>query len=193
METSHSISGEKRTTKSKVELRNRILGELKNKYFTKQKLSISLCICEKIENSEIFHKAISIGFYIPLSDEIDVRNLIDKYHNTKKILLPKIISKEDMIFVEFNGWDKMEMGKFGIMTPVSKGFHKLEQLPELIIVPGLAFDINGFRLGRGRGYYDRYLKKYKSKTIGISLYPILDNIHVDDWDIPVDNVIKYCL
>jgi len=81
--------------------------------------------------------------------------------------------------------------KYGIIEPVGDPWQDYDKI-DLVLVPALAYDHNGHRLGRGKGYYDRFLKKLNAYTIGIAFEEqILDYIPYDDNDVKIDEVIFY--
>jgi 5-formyltetrahydrofolate cyclo-ligase len=85
--------------------------------------------------------------------------------------------------------DTLERGAFGILEPTGEVFLDYNQI-ELAIVPGMAFDKAGHRLGRGKGYYDRLLPNLHCPKIGLALpCQIADEIPTEEWDIFMDEVI----
>ena len=135
--------------------------------------SQSQIICKKIIESEYYKESAIIYAYMALPDEVDLTEVIKTaLQDGKKVALPKIISKEDGI-IKFFYLDPQKTliqqtatGTFGISEPDES----MPATPDasqktLILVPGRAFTKEGDRLGRGKGYYDRYLAK---KIVGSS-------------------------
>ena len=144
--------------------------------------SLSKVICEKITKLEVYKSAKTIFAYYPLPYEVDISVLFkDK---TKNWFLPKV-SGEDMEFYRYTLGDKLVKGKFGVYEPVSDNISDL--LPDLIIVPALSVDKNNYRLGYGKGFYDRFLAKYEKKQ-PLTLTPIFSELVV--CSLPVDNFDK---
>lgn len=106
----------------------------------------------------------TIGLYIAMDHEPDITSLIAQ-NPTKIFALPKVINDE-MVFVQYELSDSLEHNnKFPLLQ---EPIHSKILLPDLLIIPGLAFDLQGYRLGMGMGHYDRYLSKnHNPKTIGV--------------------------
>ena len=95
--------------------------------------------------------------YCSLPDEVYTMDMIHRLHGEgKKIVLPKVISDCEMELREYDGDADLEVGSFGIMEPCGKLFTDYEDI-DVAVIPGMAFDKDGNRLGRGKGYYDRFL------------------------------------
>lgn len=111
-------------------------------------------ICEKLKKSPFYKAAESICLYMPINNEVDVTELLE----TGNIYIPKIMDKS-MDFYLYEGKDSIEAGAYGILEPTGK--RKLNpDNKTLVVMPGVAFSRDGYRLGYGGGYYDTYLKKY---------------------------------
>lgn len=131
-----------------------------------QKRSRSLFELEK-ESADIIHrlylhpqvrKAQCVLLYYPLPDEVDTRMLIKKLKDEgKTVLLPKVISEEDMELRLYRSEKDLEEGTFHIMEPTGPVFQDYASI-DVALVPGMSFDEENNRLGRGKGYYDRFLK-----------------------------------
>lgn len=123
--------------------------------------------------------------FVSMDDEIDTKNF---FLYCPKIYVPKCIDKKTMIAVEYSG-SEMEKSKFGVMEPVSS----VETLGiEVAIVPGLAFDMQGNRIGYGAGFYDRYLKAHPNiLKIGVcyDFQIIEDGIKSEIFDVPMDYIV----
>lgn len=137
-----------------------------------------------------FLDAKSVMLFANLPDEIDTFSLIDKcFAMGKKVFLP-VINGDDMTACEFNG--DYKIGKYGIKEPITPNSSLL--IPnsiEFILVPGVAFSPNGYRLGRGKGYYDKFLSKYSNLfTVGVCFREqfFLD-IPREPHDVPMNKVL----
>ena len=151
----------------KKEIREQIKGLcLKNQAQLAEK---SRAICKKIISSPEFQNAQVIFAYMALGDEVDLLEVIKTALKLgKKVAVPKIISKTDGIIKFFylnkaQTFDEQtQSGVFGIAEPDASSLEPahLSAIPTLILVPGRAFTKEGDRLGRGKGYYDRFLGEH---------------------------------
>ncbi len=147
-------------------------------------------ILTSLETEKIFQEAKNILLFWSLPDEIPTHDFIIKWSKEKNIYLPVVIGDDSEIRL-FTNPDKMETGAFNIAEPVGKRFSNYEEI-DLIIVPGMAFDLNGNRIGRGKGYYDKLLKHFSCPKIAIcfscQIYPSVPH---EEWDQKVDKIITY--
>ena len=128
--------------------------------------ALSEKIMSKIEQSREFINARTILIYHPIHNEVDTRILLEKWHDKKQFLLPVVKSGNKMELHYYVDENNLKTGKFGIQEPDSKCF---KGKPDLIILPGVAFDRQRNRLGRGRGFYDRLLQRARHvPTIGVA-------------------------
>lgn len=160
---------------------------LKKEYSFEQLLEQSEVILGKLERNPVFQQATRVMLYASLPDEVQTLAFLDKWKNRKQIILPTVVG-DDIIPVELTADSQMVEGDFHILEPEN---HPYAGSLDLIVVPGMAFDKAGHRLGRGRGYYDRFLIKYPEvKTIGICFdFQFLESIPTEPHDCVVDEVI----
>lgn len=144
-----------------------------------------------------FNNAQTVGFYCAFGSEVDTTKMMKTALGLgKKIFLPTINPKDKtMTYSEHDGnLDNLACNFYGILEPL--GPPQDSRILDLIIVPGVAFDKHGWRLGYGAGYYDRFLKQVEAKTIGIVFSEQIHSaLPVGKYDMPVDIVItdKRCL
>jgi 5-formyltetrahydrofolate cyclo-ligase len=127
-----------------------------------------------------------IGIYLPLAGEIDLSSLIMQFSD-RKFAIPKI-KDNNIFFVNYQPGDPLQLNKDfqSYYEPVSN----IEVTPQVIFVPGIAFDIKGYRLGRGKGHYDRYLATHNITRIGITLsVNLLLNLPNEPHDFKMNYVI----
>ena len=132
----------------------------------------------------------TIVAYYPLPDEVDIRPLLDEWiAEGKTVFLPKVTGDDTMELRRYTGRDDMHEGAFHILEPEGQLFAGDVSI-DVVLVPGVAFDAEGHRLGRGKGYYDRFLSSLPSELIGVCFdFQKVDEVPVDSFDIPVDEVI----
>lgn len=160
---------------------------LKKEYSPEQLMAQSEVIMGKLERKPDFERAQSVMLYASLPDEVQTLAFLDKWKNSKQIILPTVVG-DDIIPVELTADSQMVEGDFHILEPEN---HPYSGPLDLIVVPGMAFDKTGHRLGRGKGFYDRFLIKYPEvKTIGICFdFQLLDSIPTEPHDRVVDEVV----
>ena len=109
--------------------------------------------------------------YWPLPDEVDIRPLIDELvAQGKTVLLPKVTGDETMELRRYTSRADLAEGAFHIMEPVGEPFTDYEKI-DVALIPGMAFDAAGHRLGRGKGYYDRFLLPFTSYPSPFTFHP----------------------
>jgi len=153
------------------------------KFLNKKKLfKVSLDICHKIYKTLKPFKFKSIMLYYPLSGEINVKPLF-YYFKRKQRFFPRTL-KSLLLPIKVKNLKHLKRGKFKIFEP-SKNFAKM-LIPDIVIVPGLVFDKKGYRLGFGKGYYDRFLKDFMFK-VGLALKEnFVNELPHDSFDKNVD-------
>lgn len=152
-----------RQKKEKEELRSIL--EQKRRILTKEEVAVcSAEVVEQILQSDRFHRAKRILLYYPIKNEIDLRRLFAEAVPDKQFFLP-VAHRRSLELRQYTNENDLKEGRFGIpepQTPAYKG--KID----LILIPGVGFDKRLCRMGRGGGYYDRMLTKYrKAWKIGV--------------------------
>lgn len=149
---------------------------------------LSKKICDRVIQTEAFQKANCVALYYAMNDEVCTSGIIDDWHKKKTIALP-VTSGENINFYEYTKNKHLEKGAFGIPEPVPEKIIQRESI-DLFIVPGVAFDRNRNRLGRGKGYYDRYLSGTSKPIIGIGFdFQLIDSVPTEKHDIKMTMVI----
>lgn len=151
-------------------------------------LALSEKICERIEEMSCWKEAKTVMLYYPIHNEVDLRPLVRKHADEKQFLLPATLSEHQIEVREHKKGEPLIKGRFGIpepQTPAWKG------AIDLILVPGVAFDKKMHRLGRGGGYYDRFLAKLKSNVrVGVCYdFQLHDEIPSDVFDQKMTRVV----
>ena len=139
----------------------------KNYYEIDQKFFSPLI---KLIKSNFHKKDLSLALYYPSNFELNVIKILENdFMKNKKVLLPVIEKKNNMNFYSWKKNQTLQINKFGMLEPDKTSI----KIPNCILVPILAFDKYNYRLGYGKGFYDRYLNKYLKKfenilTVGIA-------------------------
>ncbi len=175
----------------KHKIRREIRDKIKS-YSELEKSHKSGIIKDKLFKEEEFKKAKVVMFYVSLKDEVNTISMIDETIRTGKRVCVPVILKEDKRLIAGEIKDRvkdLESQHFGIYQP-KEG--RVKEVPlediDLVVVPGIAFDKTNMRLGRGHGYYDRFLcgLPNKTKTIGLAFdFQVVENLPKDSHDIPV--------
>ena len=178
---------------NKKELRQFIRNE-KRQYSSSQLEELSLSVLSRLNEDEHLQKAETILMYYSLHDEVNTHQYIDYLLALgKKVLLPEVIDGENMVIREYTGKHDLKEGAFHIMEPIGSLFpeEKYQEI-HLAIIPGMAFDQQGNRLGRGKGYYDRFLQKIPQVyKIGICFpFQLVDEIPTEETDIKMDTIMS---
>ena len=176
----------------KKELR-RFIREQK-RHFTSQQLGeMSLCIMSSLLSHSQIQKADYVLMYHSLPDEVDTHSALDQLLAMgKKVFLPKVVSDTEMTIHEYTGADSLQPSEpYGILEPTTPELSIINCQLSIAIVPGMAFDKQGHRLGRGKGYYDRFLSRIPNiYKIGVCFpFQMLESIPSESTDVVMDEVI----
>lgn len=173
----------------KQEIR-KYIRELKKQVSLKEKKEKSASVWEEVERDIHFEKARTVLAYWSMDDEVFTHEFVCKWAGRKTLLLPCVLG-EELVIRYFEGKDNLCPGEgFAIPEPVGKEFEKLEQI-DLILVPGVAFDAAGNRLGRGKGYYDKILKQTKAYKLGVCFdFQFLEQVPTEEHDVKMDRIVK---
>ena len=180
----------------KKSIRQELLKKLRSQDKEQRRLK-SEKIRRKLYAHEKFKTADTVMFYIAEDIEVDTEQMIrDSLKSGKKIAVPiTIVSQNKLIASLLIDFDKeLSKGPYGILQPKSDFVRPVAlKKIDLIIVPGVAFDSRGHRLGHGTGYYDRFLSKITENVLTIGLafdFQLVDNIPTSSHDIAVKELIS---
>ena len=150
----------------KQELRKEIRNR-KRQFSQDQLGELSLSAISKLRKHPKVMAAHTLLLYYSLPDEVNTHEWIDELvAEGKRVLLPVVVNDKDMVIREYTGKHDLAEGSFHIMEPVGKLFAEEDyQEIEVAIIPGMSFDDDGHRLGRGKGYYDRFLAKLRGTEV----------------------------
>lgn len=158
-----------------------------------ERLEASRRAADLLKQQTIWRTATAVLFYAALRDELDLSTLwAEAITSGKQVLLPRYVAERAAyeICVVDPARQPLEAGKFGILEPAREcPVFSLKRL-DLTLVPGVAFDREGRRLGRGRGFYDRLLEHVDGVKCGVALdRQIEPRIPVESHDIRVDCIL----
>lgn len=165
--------------------------DLKRAVPMEEKLRRSESIMHRLELTPQFASAKVVLLYWSMSDEVQTHDFVNKIYHDRVVLLP-CVDGDDLLLRQYTGPECLVAGEqFGIGEPTGPVWEDLEAI-DLIMVPGVAFDRHGNRMGRGRGFYDRMLKSTPNAVkIGVAFdFQVIDEIPVEPHDVKMDCVIS---
>lgn len=165
--------------KKYLDIRNNI----KNKTFLDKQIYHSVINNLSIINSEL------VLIYVSFGNEVNTLNLIKYFLSSKQVAVPKIINNE-MNFYYIKSLTELKKGKYSILEPITN--NKVTSYKSCVsITPGICFSRSFYRIGYGKGYYDRFYEKYSDiYKIGLTYDEcVIDNIPIDNYDIALDEII----
>lgn len=175
----------------KVEIR-RLALEKRNSLSEADRKTKSFGIGKLLESLELFQNAETVLFYYSHNSEVDTLSLIRKWMQEKSFFLPRLTPDDSFLALPVSSLDELELNRYGIPEPPmpSTEADKSPKL-DLIIMPGVAFDRKGNRIGMGKGYYDRFLAGQKGVPKVALAYSeqVLDSVPKEPYDEPVDMII----
>jgi len=190
MKAKSACNTEVRLTKQRI--RSKILLKLK-KQKEEDRSRKSILIKEKLLKEPSFKKAKRVMFYIAFNGEVETKEMIKEAKNLGKIIAVPVCVKNRISLrpALLKSHAHLKKGPYGVSEPVVSRYIDLKDL-DLVVTPGLAFDKKGNRLGRGKGYYDRFLKQIPKDTPSIGLafrMQILPKVPVTSSDVSVSKVL----
>ena len=174
----------------KSELRKQVLKEMKA-IPQKQKNSMDRALTDRLLHHPFYQEAKVIATYLSFPHEFQTQGLIDQaLRDGKKVMIPKTYPKGRMEFVVYDP-QQLVKTSFGLLEPQGNLEVVDTSQIDLIHVPGLAFTTEGYRIGYGGGYYDRYLENFAGHSLS-TIYPCqVQEFNSEDHDIPVQEVLIY--
>lgn len=174
----------------KAELRKQVLHEMKA-LSQEKKQSMDRALTERFLKHPFYQEAKVIATYLSFPHEFQTQELIEQaLKDGKKVLIPKTYPKRWMEFVVYDP-QQLVKTSFGLLEPQGDLEVVKSSQIDLIHVPGLAFTTEGYRIGYGGGYYDRYLEHFAGQSLS-TIYPCqVQEFNSEDHDIPVQEVLIY--
>lgn len=128
--------------------------------------------------------------YVSTAIEVDTKEIIRQaWADGKTVCVPRCREEERLMdFYEITSFDQLGKGTFGVLEPLPEKCRKVARFDDSIcLVPGLGFDHFGFRLGYGKGYYDRFLSRYEGFKVGICYNECISHrLPRGRYDVPID-------
>jgi 5-formyltetrahydrofolate cyclo-ligase len=149
-------------------------------------------IYEQVTAWSVFKDAHCVACYVSIDNEVDTRRLIiSALDMGKQVCVPVTQKKSVMHFQLISGLDELLPTRFGLLEPVFQA-EKIV-VPDdldLVIVPGLAFDRQGNRLGFGGGFYDRFLTRCSATRMGLAYaFQVVDVVPIENHDVQMDRLV----
>lgn len=141
----------------------------------------------QLENTAAFMMADNILIYHSLPDELSTISFLRKWNGRKHFFLPRVngVNLDLLPYIE----SELEKGAYDIEEPTGSNLADVEDI-DLMIIPAVAFDRRGNRLGRGKGFYDRLLSTTRATKVGVGYeFQLMDELPSESHDVPMDMVI----
>lgn len=153
----------------------------------KQRKEHDAAIISTTQSLPLWKEARTIALTLPLDLEVDTWPLVYlAWKEGKSVFVPKV-TKQGLTFHEIHSLDDLSPGVMGILEPITGAAN---QYIDLCIVPGRVFNREGYRIGWGGGYYDRFLATYSGHKISLAYsVQVLENIPIESHDIPVNMIV----
>lgn len=162
-------------------------------------IRMSKAIKDQILDLDVYKCSSNILSFISFGNEVDTKELIKAALDCQKNIYAPRVANKNMDFYKINNLEDLITSKFGVSEPIPNPNNIFllneDRLKEktIMIIPGLAFDSMGNRLGYGKGYYDEYLSRdYAKDFIKIAMaydFQIIDKVPTDEYDVPVDFIV----
>lgn len=144
-------------------------------------------VFDTLRSMAAYMMADRVLIYHSLPDELSTREFLAVHGSEKQFFLPRV-NGVDLEILPYDR-SRLHLGAFNIEEPDGDDTVDIDQI-DLIVVPAVAYDNAGNRVGRGKGYYDRLLRHSRAITVGVCYdFQLVDNIETEEHDIPVDFVV----
>lgn len=173
----------------KKELRQTVLNQMK-KLSGKEKEQADSWLTQRLLSSAAYQKAQLIATYLSMPHEVSTAAFIKQAQlDGKRVLVPKTYGQGRMIFVDYDE-SRLQKSSFGLLEPMSEEAVDKTEI-DLIHVPGVVFNSQGFRIGYGGGYYDRYLDDYEGTSVSTIYQVQQEDFTPAQHDVAVKELIMY--
>ena len=154
--------------------------------------SLSSRVQERFLESELYAGAALLALYAPIRREVDTSGVMAAALAAGKRLLYPVVAAEGLIFREIAGEGDLVAGSFGIAEPVAACPERRPDEADCIVIPGVAFDRSGRRIGYGKGFYDRTLHRLEGagRLVGFCFdFQLVEEIAGEPHDVALDLII----
>ena len=176
----------------KEEIRREIK-EKRNSLSKSEILEKSNRIKKRLFEQAEFRKAQTILFYVSYGSEVYTHDMIkESLSEGKNVVVPySDTEKRTLILSELHSWNELSVGSYNILEPKKENIKEVAiAMVDMILVPGVAFDVTGRRIGHGWGYYDKLLEKSNAPSIGLAFeLQIVDAVPTEEHDVAVGKII----
>jgi len=174
------------------EILRKEIKEKRRKHIKEEQRKKSKEIKEKLLSVKEYREAKTVLFYVSYNGEVFTHEMIKEALKDKKIVVPiSNVETQTLCLSILESWDDLEPSSYSILEPKKECIREISiDEIDIVIVPGVAFDLNGNRMGHGKGYYDKLLAKIKTTTIGLCFeFQLVEKIQTESHDKPVDIII----
>jgi len=167
-----------------------IIKRLKSQFTEEELLHKSANVWAEVQAKPMFRQAESVLLYWSMPEEVYTHDLIRRWYGKKTIILP-VVDGDKLRLIPFAGEQSlMRNAVMNLYEPQGYDYSSPETI-ELAIIPGIAFDLNNHRLGRGQGYYDRLLPQLNTYNIGVCFdFQLFEAIPYEEFDVRMDEVVS---
>lgn len=186
-----SVIAEKDARNYKKELR-RIFLKTRSELAAEDIIEKSAKIMSRLFSLSEFRGAKTIMFYVDAKNEVKTRDAITRaLSEGKRVVVPKVKKGYGLLAIEIKSLDELSPGTFGILEPAGEKGISPEEI-DLVVVPGVAFDKRGNRMGYGAGYYDSFLPKLRPEVKKVAVafeIQVTDSLPAEEHDVKMDMII----
>lgn len=188
----------KNIKQKKTEIRSKYK-KIRNNMTTEQKSSLDFAIAKNFLSIEAYINCDVLFAFISKDIEVNTKTIIeDAFAKGKKVCVPRCSTEgREMDYYYINSYEDLVSGAYGLLEPDVDKCEKVDVVSNgICLVPGLVYDREGYRLGFGKGYYDRFLNRFNGVTIGVCYTRCIETeLPRGYYDRPIDLVVteKYTI
>ena len=180
-----------RVREEKKALRHTIRTKMRSEWTEEYRQTVSEQVCQQIETFLPFVRSHCVALYCALPDEVDLTVILERYQGDKRLLIPRV-EGDDINFYSYQPEALITSDDYKILEPTADVEEAVDPAEiELILVPGVSFDLHGGRMGRGKGYYDRFFARcpHALRVAVSTSLQIVEQIPLEPWDVAMHYII----